>query len=44
MMSIWVPSTKETVKESGKILKGNSFAILAAEGEESGFTRLVKKP
>ena len=44
VMYIWVPSSKETVRESSKILKGNSFAILATESEESGFTRQVKKP
>ncbi len=44
VMYIWVPSTMETVKESSKTLKGNSFGILATEGEESGFTRQVKKP
>ena len=44
VMYLWVPSTKETVKESSKILKGNSFAILATEMEESGFTRQVHKP
>ena len=41
-MYLWVPST--AVKESSEILKGNSFAILATEMEESGFTRQVRKP
>ena len=44
VMYLWVPSSKETVKESSKILRGNSFAILATESEESGFTRQVQKP
>ncbi len=45
IMYIWVPSSeKETVKQSNKILKGNSFAILATESEGPGFTRQVKKP
>ena len=44
LMYPWVPSTKETVKGSSKTLKGNSFAILATEMQESGFTRQVQKP
>jgi hypothetical protein len=38
-----VPSAeKEIVEQSEKILKGNKFAILATEAEETGFSRRVK--
>jgi hypothetical protein len=40
VMYLWVPSTKEVVeRESERILKGNKFALLAMESEQSGFTR-----
>jgi hypothetical protein len=44
VMYIWVPSKEQVVKEeSDKIMKGNRFAILAAECEEQerSFTRRV---
>ncbi len=45
VMYVWVPSRKEVVEEeSPNILKGNRFAILAADSEEQGFTRQVRKP
>ena len=44
-MYVWVPSKKEVIEEeSARILKGSKFAILAADGEEQGFTRQVRKP
>ena len=44
-MYLWVPSTKEVIeRESEKILKGNRYAVLAMESEQSGFTRPEKKP
>ena len=40
VMYVWIPSAKEEVlKATEKLLKGNRFAILAAESEEQVFSR-----